>query len=280
MATTTTPDPAPSPEPAAPRPTRPPVTPRLRLLWRIGGALFAAAILVWTTAEFVSLLAHEEETVVSEFAAGDIGALDIGNETGGSLRVVGGDVDSVRVTAHVSHGWRDTTNSARVEDGRLLLRASCPILLASHCSVGYTVEVPSDLDVRLRGDGRITLTDLDGAVDVGTDNGAVVAERIRGDAVLESDNGRVIGRALASPSVEANSDNGRVELSFDAAPDAVTARSDNGDVEVVVPPGDPYRVHTDTDNGSASATVDQVRASDRTITATTDNGDITIRYAD
>ena len=281
MATTTTPDPAPPPGPAAPAgPRRPTVTPRLRLLWRVGGALLAVAMLGWTTVEVASVLAHEEETVVSEFAAGDIEVLDVGNGTGGSVRVVGTDSDRVRVTARISHGWRETTNRTGVREGRLVLRGSCPVVLSSHCSVGYTIEVPSGLDVRVRGDGRLTVTDIDGAVDAQTDNGAVEVERLGSDAVLRSDNGRVTAVGLASPRVDASSDNGRVELSFDEAPQAVTARSDNGDVEVVVPPGDPYRVVTASDTGTANASVDQVRASDRTIDATTDNGDVSVRYAD
>jgi DUF4097 and DUF4098 domain-containing protein YvlB len=79
--------------------------------------------------------------------------------------------------------------------------------------------------------------------------------------------------------VAADSDNGRVSLAFASAPTTVTATSDNGRVEVVVPDtADTYRVDAQTDTGSTDVGVRTDPTSDRSITAETDNGSVSVRY--
>jgi DUF4097 and DUF4098 domain-containing protein YvlB len=64
-------------------------------------------------------------------------------------------------------------------------------------------------------------------------------------------------------------------------PQDLRATTDNGSIEVVLPDTpDAYAVDTSTDNGSIRNDVRTDSTSDRTITLSTDNGNITLRYPD
>jgi hypothetical protein len=258
----------------------PPPRPAVRKLWRIGGSLAAVGVLGLGTMESVSQLAHEEETVVHRFDGAELRTVDVRNSAG-AVQLVGTGGDEVTVRAEVSHGMRSTGHSERIEGDRLVLRASCPIFGSDFCEVTYTVEVPEDVAIRVRAEGRIRVSDVTGDVDASTSNGRVEAARVDGDVRLDSDNGRVTGADLRSGTAHADSDNGRVELGFLAPPTTVTARSDNGSVEVVLPDTpDTYVVDVSTDNGTAAIPrIRQDPDSGRTVTASSDNGDVTVRYA-
>jgi hypothetical protein len=253
--------------------------PAVRQLWRVGGSLAAVGILGFGTLQSVTRIAHEEETIVTELDGSSVRSVSIRNGAG-SIHLVGTDSDTVTVRAEVSHGLRSTGHTERIEGDQLVLRASCPVFGSDFCEVVYRVEVPRDVAVELRSDSRITVRDIAGSVDASSDNGRVQATRIDGNVRLESDNGRVVGRSLASPVAIVDSDNGRVELSFAEPPGSVSATSDNGSVEVVVPDTrDTYVISVSSDNGTASGT--DVRTdpdSTQTITADSDNGDVTVRY--
>lgn len=256
-------------------------SPVIHRLWRVGGSLAAVGILGLGTMEAVSQLAHEEETFVREVDGAGLRRVEVDNGAG-AVHVVGTEGDDVTIQARVSHGLRATGHSERVVGDRLVLEASCPLIGSDFCSVTYTLEVPEDVAVEVRGESTITVSDIAGPVEASTDNGSVEAARIAGDVRLESDNGRVVGTDLTAAAAHASSDNGRVELGFLDPPSAVEATSDNGRVEVVLPnePDVYYVVDVSTDNGTA-ATPD-IRTdpeSERTVTAGSDNGNVTVRYA-
>jgi Putative adhesin len=220
---------------------------------------------------------------VSEFGAGDLRAVDIDNAAG-PVRVVGvEDSDTITVTARISDGWRSTGHDVRREGDRLVIDGTCPFFLSEWCSVRYTIEMPSDLSVTAVSDeGRVTVTDIAGDVEASSDNGRIELARIEGNVVLHSDNGSVTATAIRRASrAEATSDNGAVRLEFLDPPDDVIATSDNGSIDVVLPnTGELYQVDAHSDNGTVSTGGVGTRpGSDRTITAESDNGDVTITYA-
>jgi Putative adhesin len=250
-------------------------------LWRIGGSLGAVCVLGFGTMQSVSQIAHEEETVVRHFDGAGLRLIDVDNSAG-SVHVVGVDGDEVTVRARVSHGLRSTGESAHLDGDRLVLESTCPLVGSNFCHVSYDVEVPNDVDVVIQADERISVSDVTGDVEASTDNGRVEAARIDGDVELYSDNGRVTGTDLRAGTARAASDNGRVELGFLAPPGSVTAASDNGSVEVILPdtPEDYRIVDVSSDNGTAATPDIRIDPeSQRTITATSDNGDVTVRYA-
>lgn len=250
--------------------------------WKIVGSLVAALLLVMGVFQVVVAVAHEENTLTQRFDAAGVTRVEVHNEAGGAVRVVGSDAaaEAITVTARISDGLRKTGHSERVEDGTLLLEVSCPMIGTDFCMVTYDVETPADVDVFIRGDrGRVAVSNIAGDVDVRNDNGGIELVGIDGSVSAHSDNGSVEATGLSATDVDASSDNGHVKLEFDDAPATVTVDSDNGLVEVVVPEGpESYAVDATTDNGAVTTSVSTDPASPRSITATSDNGAVTIRY--
>lgn len=256
---------------------------RVRRTWMIVGSLVTVPVLLTGASGVASALAHEERTEVSTFDADGLRSVDIHNAAG-SIRIIGvEDADMVTVNARISDGLRPTGHDVRRDGDRLVVEGSCPVFLADWCSVRYTIEVPSDLAVVADAeDGRVTVTDVAADVEASSDNGRVEVARIEGDVVLHSDNGSVTATEIRRASrAEATSDNGDVRLEFLDSPDDVVATSDNGSVEVVIPDvgAVAYKVDADSDNGTVSFPIRTDPDGNRTITAASDNGDVTITYA-
>jgi hypothetical protein len=257
-------------------------TPRFRRTWMIVGSLVAVPFLLIGATRVASALAHEERTEVTEIDAGGLRGVDVDNAAG-SVRIIGVEgTDAVTVTARISDGWRSTGHEVRRDGDRLAIEASCPNFLSEWCNVRYTIEVPSDLAVVAQADnGRVTVTDMAAGVHASSDNGPVELARVEGDVELHSDNGSVTATGLRSARATATADNGSVQLEFGDPPRDVVAQSDNGSIDVVVPEvEDLYHVDAQSDNGTVSTSgVGNDPNSERTITATSDNGDVTVTYA-
>lgn len=277
-----------TPAPAAP-PAGGPPPPSLRVqrFWKIGGSVVAAVLLPWGVLQAVAQWAHEEHTEDLTFPADGIRLIEV-HSADGEVRIVGGDGDSsgsgdrgdeIAVTAHISEGLRSTGHTERIEGDRLVLEATCPLIFSSFCTVDYTVEAPSDVDVLVRSDRGATIEGIDGEVDVKSDQGGIDLARLRGPVRADADQGSVRASGLRSTDVVASSDQGEVFLRFLDVPRRVVAESDQGDVEVVVPDSDElYALTTDTDQGSVTRDIRADPRSDRSITATTDQGDVILRY--
>lgn len=259
-----------------------PTTPRFRRAWKIVATLVAVPVLGFGASGVASALAHEERTEVSEFDAAGLQGIEVDNGAG-SVRIIGvEDAETVTVTARISDGLRSTGHEVRREGDRLVIEGSCPIFLADWCGVRYTIEVPSGLAVVAEADdGGVTVTDMAAGVHASSDNGPVELARVEGDVELHSDNGSVTATGLRSARTTATADNGSVQLEFGDPPRDVVAQSDNGSIDVVVPEvEDLYRVDAQSDNGTVSTSgVGNDPNSERTITATSDNGDVTVTYA-
>jgi hypothetical protein len=250
----------------------------MRRAWIIVGSLITVVALGFATLNFIGVLAHEELIETADFDAAGLTAVDVAVENG-SVEIVGGDGDEVRLVAEISHGLRRTGHRAEVEGSTLVVRSSCPVL-STWCSVDYRLEVPADLAVTARSDnGRLAIRDVDGPVAVDSDNGSIELTRLSGSVTGSTDNGSLVASGLRSGNVTADSDNGRVSLAFAAAPDDVEATTDNGSVEVVVPDdATTYLVDIDSQHGSTDIGVRTDPDSERLIRGRTQNGNVTVRY--
>jgi DUF4097 and DUF4098 domain-containing protein YvlB len=246
--------------------------------WIIIGSLITVAALGFGTLNVVGLLAHEEVTETATFDGSAVEVVDIGTDNG-SIEIVGGTGDEIRLVVEISHGIRRTSHRAAVDGSTLVVRSSCPIL-SSWCHVDYRLEVPAEVALVARIDnGRLTVRDLDGGVDVDGDNGSIELTRLSGSVTASTDNGRLVATGLRSGTVLADSDNGRVSLGFAEPPSTVQATTDNGSVEIVLPVGsESYRVDVDTHHGSTDVGVRTDPSSDRVIVGRTNNGSVTVRY--
>lgn len=248
-----------------------------RLPWMAFGSIFALAALAFGTFNVVSLLGHGEHDERAAIDAGGITLVHVDNANG-SVRIEPTDADSIDIAVHVSDGLQDTGVSWRVDGSMLEVRGHCPVLSSQWCRATYTIQVPRTIDVDVvTDDGRITIFDRASAVTAHSANGPVELSALSGAVVADSDNGRIEATGLTSPTVRVQSDNGRIELSFDGAPATVNARADNGRIDIAVPQGSgPYNVVTTSSNGSRTVDVPIDTSSTRTITAHSDNGSVNI----
>jgi Putative adhesin len=163
------------------------------------------------------------------------------------IDVDAGDVELVRGSDRVQ--VRETSEylltkpdvKRTVENGVLTLKSSCGPLFLLDCSTDLRVEVPQGVAVR-----------------------------------ASVDTGRVTGTDLASSDVRVNTDVGEVRLALSTTPDRVEAKSDVGDIELELPDA-VYAVDADSDVGATDVHgIVQDDRSPRTITATSDVGDVSV----
>lgn len=248
--------------------------------WKAVGGVLAIGTVGWGAFNVAALVAHEERTETRTYDAAAVRVIDVQNSAG-SVTIQGAPGrHEITVTARISDGLRETEERQALVDGRLELRASCPLIGSEWCNVKYTIEAPADVEVRADTDnGRLTVRRVDGPVDLQADNGSVEVADVPGDVTIGADNGSITGSRLASATVMADTDNGSITLEFVEPPTTVEARSDNGRVEVVLPDTeDFYNLDITTDNGEVSRDIRNDPTSSRRITIQTDNGDVTARY--
>jgi DUF4097 and DUF4098 domain-containing protein YvlB len=269
----------------------------MRRLIRPAAALMTVLALAWGCVTLVDALAieHRRASLTVDDAVGVV--LDASGD--GTVRVVG-DVGADGIT--VDFSWREGLRSAGIDavtapDGRLRIVTRCPTMASNFCTVDATVRVPMGTAVEGRSTGTIEVVGLDGVVDVSSDNGAIrveggegrVTARSDNDTVavtdrtgpldLASDNGRVRTEGVDATTVTATSDNGDIDLALRTAPDRIVTRTDNGTTSVVLPAeAPPYATDLSTRNGSVDALIRTDRRAERTLEASSRNGDITVRY--
>ena len=272
----------PPPPPAAPLPTPIHTGPALTTAWLAVGSLAAVVGLLFGTLQVVGLLAHEEHDETVRIDDPAVAVLDVVSE-GGTIEIVGGDVDVVHIDARVSDGLIGTNFTQEVVGDRLQVRVKCAgVLVNTWCAATLRIAVPRDIEVKVRAnhDG-VTLRGLTGRVDAESSDGSVEAEALSGATRLHSENGGVRASRLRTDSIQTDSANGSVRLEFAAAPLSAIAHSDNGSVEIAVPRGDEgYAVDINSDNGSTDNLVKADPDSERRIVVSSSNGSVTVRYLD
>lgn len=202
-----------------------------------------------------------DRTETRTIDARELGALRV-DTANGAISISGTDGDTIEITARLrerSAGDAEFTVTER--DGELTVSGDCDGGWFDDCRVGFEIQVPRDVEIDVDSDnGRIELRALDGDVDAETDNGAIDAER------------------LTAGRVSATSDNGRITLDFDDAPDTVTAITDNGAIEIRVGGDEAYDVDVDSDHGTIDVDLPTDPDAARRMVAHSDNG--SIRVAD
>lgn len=247
--------------------------------WLAIGSLITVVVLGFGTYQAVGVLAHEERIERDTIDANGIGVLDIDSDDG-SIEVIGTDGDDIVLTARVSDGLQPTRYHHEVIGDRLEVRVRCPGPSSPWCQVRLRVEVPRELQVTVHAqNGGVSLRGLDGRAAASSENGSVDADGLGGPAQLISENGSVRATGLRSSAVVARSENGSVSLTHTEAPRTVAATSENGTVEVAIPSGDEaYVVDIGSGDGSTTNGIRTDPASDRSITARSENGTVNVRY--
>jgi len=229
-------------------------TPRLVLL--LTGVLLVVCGVAVGLSE---ALTHERTTTAT--VARHIDRVVVSADTG-HVNLSGSKGSRVMVREKRRWLWRKPRVATRVEGSTLTVSAQCPgSSTLNRCKADLDLAIPFDADVVVRGD-----------------SGDISAERLAGHLELTTDSGDVAGRDLNPTIVKATTNAGNVDLEFATQPVSVHANSDSGDVDVTVPAGGEYRVDAATTAGDVK--VQGILRNDhagRTITATADAGDVTVR---
>ena len=186
-------------------------------------------------------------------------ALVVINGGAGKITVTGSTRSTVAVTEqpYYSNSTKPPTSRHTVSGSTLTLSYSCQTQIT--CGVGYDVQVPRGLTVRVSDrEGAITLTGLAGPVSAQTIAGVITATR------------------LSSPSASFKSTAGAITVACTAAPATLTATTTAGPITLTVPRSAIYKVNAHTVIGHATVTVRQSASARSVITASSDLGGITI----
>ncbi len=278
MTTTPTVPAAPS-APAAPNPSAP-ARSGVGTFWRVAGIVTILATFLWGGVNILSLLAHTSRTADDAIPAAGLDAIRVRLDNG-EARLVGTTASTVAVHARIDEGFIAADYRVEVVGDRLEIVGGCSWVADWRCSIDVTVEVPRGLDVEVRTDnGTVSAEDLDGSLQFESSNGDLRLANLAGVVTAETDNGSVVGRGLDADTVVATSDNGDLDLELTRPPRGAVATSSNGDVDVRLPRDETaYALDATSDNGSLDTQIRTDPGSDRSIRLHSDNGDVSIRYA-
>ncbi|MET1051902.1 MAG: DUF4097 family beta strand repeat-containing protein [Mycetocola sp.] len=273
------------PQPPSPYPPTPPERKRsagAAVLLFVGIPLVILALIIGGSVAAVNVL---RGTSVNENAQADAGSLVTIDMPNAAIVVSPGSGDQVTVTMRGSYTGTPPRLDVTASGDETEVSGGCPDgwFFVNRCQVRVEVALPADVDVTVRGqNGAIIADELRGDLDLATTNGAIEVEESSGALVLHTTNGRVELDDSRSAEVQAQTTNGTVELSFAAAPEEVTATSTNGQIRIEVPDdGTEYFVDANTTNGNVDTEdVPGDRRANRTITANTTNGAVTIETSD
>ncbi|MBP2472486.1 hypothetical protein JOF53_001358 [Crossiella equi] len=185
--------------------------------------------------------------------------------------------DKVRITRRLH--WTTTKPGYTEEWSGDALRVTAKD--RCNCSVDYEISLPAGTPVEARTDsGEVTVTDLTGDLRLSTDSGDITATNPRSALWAHSDSGRITATGAQSAKAELSADSGDIRADFTQAPTSLITRADSGTITVTVP-RDPasYQVEATASSGEVRVDVTREPGSPRTIKATSDSGDVTVRYA-
>ncbi len=240
----------------------PPQAPRKR--WRRLLVFIAGGILILAGLATLLNKAFERTRTSTETYPEAISHLVV-DSSNGDIVIVATEDGALTVERTERYSFRNPEGTAVVDGTTLTLEDGCPgafAALFSHCRVDFRITVPAGTEVTVE-----------------LSNGNIDVDGVGGGVSLICSNGDITGRSLTASVLLADSSNGDIGLSFVSAPERIVADTSNGDIEIVVP-DDTYRIEAETSNGRIEYGVDTDPDAERSITATTSNGDIDIRSLD
>lgn len=195
------------------------------------------------------------------------------------IRVIPSTDDQVHAEATGWYSGPKPTLTVDTNGGTTTIQGRCSGGWFSRCSLEITISAPPTADLTVAStNGAIGVSDLTGSVRVETTNGRIDTRNLIGRLDLHTTNGAIRVADCESDDVIARTTNGAVDLDFTQAPSSVEARSTNGSITVRVPDDVTYFVEAHTVNGHVDTNeIGSDRMAERTITAETVNGGVTVR---
>jgi hypothetical protein len=271
---------APPPPPGWEAPNRRRRVP-FRKAWILVGSIFVVASVGWGTFQLVNAFAYDKKHFRESFGVTTTGALrslDIDNHAG-SVTVTASDRNDIVIDGEVLRSLAKPKHHERVSGDVLEIGASCNSL-GGFCSVNYDIQVPRDVDVRVRDSGGgVRVSNVTGDLDLRSSGGGVRVEGATGTLFLRSSGGGITAIGLQSTVVDASSSGGGVGLEFLREPVNVSATSSGGGVTVVIPDTRAtYNVQASSSGGGVSRDVRSDPDSNRRIHVSSSGGGVTVRY--
>jgi DUF4097 and DUF4098 domain-containing protein YvlB len=157
-----------------------------------------------------------------------------------------------------------TLDVTKLGDGTLRVRATFPKPHMSGDSAAFDITVPMLSGAIVRSDtGRISVTNVRGAVDARTDTGRISISKCTGSALARGDTGRIAVTSHSGP-VDAKTNTGSVTIELtDQSTAAISGTTDTGSVSLSVGPAFHGVISADTDLGSINLTDEHARISAR-----------------
>jgi DUF4097 and DUF4098 domain-containing protein YvlB len=140
--------------------------------------------------------------------------------------------------------------------------------------------VPSGVSVVAHSShGEIEVVGLTGGVTATTSSGDILVRQTAGPMLLRTSHGDIEATELAGGDVDANTSSGHIRLALVVPAETLRLRSSHGDIDVTVPDtDDEYRLDLSSSHGDVDGAVRNDPTSDRTITAHTSSGHVTVSY--
>jgi DUF4097 and DUF4098 domain-containing protein YvlB len=220
------------------------------------GILVLAAVGLWAVAELTS----ETEVVTQTVAADGVDRIVVNGEAG-NITVTVEDRSDIEVTSELrSSLWSEVDYQVDMSDDTLTVVSECENAFVSNCSASHTIRVPADAV------DELDLTTTAGSIAVTGSSAEVDARTTAGDIELLDHSGE--DAALRTTA-------GGITVDANVAPRSLSAETTAGSIVITVP-DEVYAVDTDTTAGGVEVGVRTDPNADRTITASTTAGEITI----
>jgi hypothetical protein len=272
------------------RQTAPTISRLVHATWLLFGGLFtglavaACAVGAWIMADGTGpVMTRTEQQAYPNAAA----RIEVFVEQG-DLRVIGG-ASQVSVQRNFEFVTRMPTVTETWNGDTLTIGVQCELgeldrMRGDSCWVGFVLRVPTTVAVEADiGSGAIRVQDVDGDLRLSTRSGSIDVRNAKGRIWARSDSGDVTATGLRGAEADARATFGQVSLQFDLPPGLARGVTDFGDVEIAVPRGDnevaPYAVRISAPDGQAYVDVQSDPGSTHQLMATSERGDVFIRYS-
>ena len=186
----------------------------------------------------------------------DVGTLVV-DDTIGNITVTGGQRSGVEVFADATYSSTPPDITRTVSGGTLTVGYTCPP--QTPCTVTFVIEVPSGIVVR-----------------AATNTGSIWLKDLAGAATATIGAGRIYASGLTAQTASFTTGAGWISAAFTSPPENVTASTMLGTIQIQVPATATYRMITNAVGGNVTVGVPQGAAAARTITASTNLGNVEV----
>ena len=251
-----------------------------RIAWIAVASVATLLALAWGLIGVLDLMARSQTTYGDRFPATEVSVVEVDVPSGTvSVAVTGDSEISADIVARRGIFANEVTRV--VDDGRLVIRSECggPLAFGS-CSADVTLRVPSGVAVVAHSShGDIEVAGVTGGITATSSSGDILVRESAGPMRLQTSHGDIEASDLATGDVDADTSSGHIRLALVVPAETLRLSSSHGDIDVTVPDtDDEYRLDLSSSHGDVNGAVRNDPTSDRTITAHTSSGHVTVSY--